>query len=430
MAEIQSGTGETGAGTVGPGRPEHRPERGGGEHEPRARRAGFWRYGLIAILLLAVTGGAWWSRAGGSAPKEPSIGAPPPPQVTVSIPVQRTVAATSGFLGQFSAVDRVEIRAQVGGTLSAIDFKDGQIVHKGDLLFVIDTRPYEIKLAEAKAAIKSAQAKLIVANAELWRAQQLKKTTFGTAENVDQRQGDAQADVAELETAAQSVQDAELDLDYCHVRAPFTGRISNHLVSIGNLVSGSRAGASATTLLTTIVSLDPIYLDFEMSENDYLAFERAHGGGSSLAERVPFRLSDETVATRHGTLDFVDNAIDRSSGTIHARATVSNPDLLLVPGAFARLTLATGKPAPALMLPDSAVIPDQSQSVVMTVKPDGTVVPKIVTVEPMVDGLRVVTHGLLPTDRVVINGLMHAVPGTKVKTEPGSIVANTADGAG
>ena len=409
--------------TLGLHRASDRPER---------RRGGAGRVVAVAVLVALVAGGFWYSRQGGGAGGAQAAGGRPmmpPAVVTVSTPIERVVADRTGFLGQFSAIDRVEIRAQVGGTLSEIHFRDGQIVHKGDLLFVIDTRPYDIKLAQAVASVKSAQARLVLAQAELWRAQQLKKTTFGTAESVDERQGDAAADQAALETAQQSVRDAELDLDYCHVRAPFTGRISNHLVSIGNLVSGSRAGSSATTLLTTIVSLDPIYLDFDMSENDYLAFERAHGG-AALGETVPFRLADETKMTRHGTLDFVDNEIDRSSGTIHARATVPNPDLLLVPGAFARLTLDTGKSAPALMLPDAAVMPDQSQSIVMTVAPDGTVVPKVVVAGPLVDGLRVVRSGLLPTDRVIINGMMHAMPGMKVKAEPGSIASASTQAAG
>ena len=393
----------------------------------RRSRFGIGRVLALAAFVLAGGAGALVLHTGPAHGTAPA--APPPPTVTVSTPLVRTVAARTSFLGQFSAVDRVEIRAQVGGTLSAIRFRDGQIVHKGDLLFVIDERPYQIRLAEAIASVKSAQARLDLANSELWRAQQLKQTQFGTVENVDQRKGEQEAAASALEEAEQAVRDAELDLDYCHITSPFDGRISNHLVSVGNLVSGSRGGTSATTLLTTIVSLDPIHLDFDMSENDYLAFVRAHGSGG-LGETVPFRLSDEDRATRSGTLDFVDNEIDRGSGTIHARATVPNPGLFLVPGEFARLSLATGNAAPALLVPDSAVMLDQSQSLVMTVAPDGTVVPKLVEVGPMIDGLRVIRHGLAPTDRVIIDGVMHAMPGTKVRPESGSIVASAAQSAG
>ncbi len=393
-----------------------------GRAGPRGRAVGG-----IALALALVAGTIILFRPG--VPHGAPPVAPPPASVTVSPPLQRIVAARTEFLGQFSAVDRVEVRAQVGGTLSEIDFRDGQIVHKGDTLFVIDTRPYQIKLAEAAASVKTAEARLALTTSELWRAQQLKHTDFGTAETVDQRQNDQQAAAAALETAQQTVRDAELDLEYCHVTAPFTGRISNHLVSVGNLVSGSRGGTSATTLLTTLVSLDPIHLDFDMSENDYLAFARAHGNGD-LGETVPFRLSDETAATRHGTLDFIDNAIDRSSGTIHARATVPNPGLFLVPGEFARLSLETGRPQHALLVPDSAVMLDQSQSLVLTVAPNGTVVPKMVTVGALVDGLRMVRSGLAPTDRVIIDGAMHAFPGTRVNPQPGTIVASAPTNAG
>ena len=170
--------------------------------------------------------------------------------------------------------------------------------------------------------MRTAEAQSTLAQAELWRAQQLKQTSFGTAENVDQRAAESRVASAAVDTATSNVRNATLDLEYSRVTAPFTGRVSNHRVSVGSLVSGSRAGTSPTTLLTTIVSLDPIYLDFDMSENDYLAFARAHPDGI-LGEEVDFRLSDETKPARHRTLDFIDNAIDRSSGTsTHARSAL------------------------------------------------------------------------------------------------------------
>jgi multidrug efflux system membrane fusion protein len=354
--------------------------------------------GLVAGLALA---GGWVMTRHGNASAAP----PPPmplPAVTVSAPLQRAVGQFAGFLGQFAAVNRVELRAQVGGTLSEIHFRDGGIVHQGDLLFLIDPRPYAIKVAEQEAEIQSAEAKLAFLGSELWRAQELKKTDFGTA-------------------------DSELDIEYAHVTAPFTGRIGEHQVSVGSLVTGSRGGTSGTTLLATLVSLDPIYLDFHMSESDYLAFTQARARRSGpLANRVDFSLGDEDRFDHHGTLDFVDNVIDASSGTILARATVSNPDLSIVPGEFARVRLAVAPPAPALLLPDDAIIPDQSQDLVMTVAPNGTVVPKIVAVGDLRGGLRVIRSGLAPTDRVIIDGLMHAMPGAKVAAETGSIRFDTA----
>ncbi len=346
----------------------------------------------------------------------------PAPAVTVSVPLQREVDTRAGFLGQFSAVNRVELRAQVGGTLTEIHFKDGQIVHKGDLLFVIDPRPYEIKLAQAQAALKTSEARVALANNQLLRATSLKRNEFATQETVDQRTSDQDTSLAAVEDAKARVRDAELDLEYCRVLAPFTGRIGARQVSIGSLVAGSRAATSPTTLLATLVSLDPLYLDFDMSESDFLTFSRERERvGGPLASKVLIGLSDESGFKHEGTLDFIDNALDRSSGTIHARATVPNPNLFLAPGQFARLRVAIAPPTPVYLLPDSAVVPDQSQHLVMTVGPDSTVKPKIVTTGDLRGGLRVIRSGLDPDDRVVIDGLVRAMPGAKVAPQDGTI---------
>jgi RND family efflux transporter MFP subunit len=354
------------------------------------------------------------------------------PVVTVSTPLQHDVDTRMGSLGQFSAIDRVELRAQVGGTLTEIHFKDGQMVRKGDLLFVIDPRPAEIKQAQANAALQTAQARVALANNQLSRASSLRRNEFATQETVDQRTSDQDSAQAAVEDAKARVRDAQLDLEYCRVTAPFSGRIGARQVSIGSLVAGSRAAVSPTTLLTTLVSLDPLYLDFDMSESDYLTFarERARLPGP-LANKVVIGLSDENAFAREGTLDFVDNAIDRSSGTIHARATVPNRDLFLAPGQFARLRVSVAPPSPVLLLPDAAVVLDQSQHLVMTVAADGTVAPKIVETGDLRGGLRVVRSGLEASDRVVIDGLVRAVPGTKVAPQDGAIHYDAAiDGRG
>jgi membrane fusion protein, multidrug efflux system len=366
---------------------------------------------LAAVIVVGVAATVFWLRQkpGPAAPVAEALA----PTVTVSPPTVATIASRTGFLGQFAAVDAVEIRAQVGGVLTEIDFKDGQLVKKGDLLFVIDPRPYEIRLGTANAAVQTAQAQVNLAQVQLWRAQQLKQTNFGTAENVDQRVADLGVANAALQSANSAVRDAQLDLEYCRVTAPFTGRVSSHRVSVGGLVSGSRAGTSPTTLLTTIVSTDPIYLNFDMSENDYLAFARVHPR-DMLSQQVDFRLGDEDKVTRRGTLDFIDNVIDRASGTIHARATAPNPDGFLVPGTFARLSLVTSEPRSSLLVPDTALSLDQSNHVLMTVGADNVVVAKVVTIGDLVNGMRVITSGLEPSDRVVIDGLQRAVPGQKV----------------
>lgn len=377
----------------------------------------------LAVLGLVVAGLViWYAFSFFEKRAQPGAGAPPASHVTVSKPLQQNLDRQLGFLGQFSAVNRVEIRPQVGGTLTEIHFKDGQIVHKGDLLFVIDPRPYEVKLAQANAQLVTAQSRVLLTNAELSRAQSLRKSDFATQETVDQRTSDHSSSQASIDDAKSRIQDAQLDLEYARVTAPFTGRIGARQVSIGGLIAGSRAGVGPTTLLATLVSLDPIYLDFDMSESDYLVFsrEREHAP-KELGDKVVIALSDETDFKRQGTLDFVDNVLDRSSGTIHARATVPNPDLFLAPGQFARLRLAVSPPKPTLMLPDAAVTLDQSQQVVMTLNKDDVVTPKFVQTGDIRGGLRVIRSGLSPDDRVIINGLAHALPGTKVVAEDGAI---------
>jgi RND family efflux transporter MFP subunit len=333
--------------------------------------------------------------------------------VGVSTPVQRDLDTQASFLGQYSAVEKVELRAQVGGTLMEIHFKDGDIVHKGDLLFVIDQEPYQIRMSQAQAQLEAAKARLELATRELIRAQALKATDAGSAENVEQRVAEKLAAQAALDGALAQVHDARFDLDHTRISAPFTGRIGNHQVSVGNLVAGSRGATSPTTLLTTLVSLDPIYLDFDMSEADYNTYLRGHEkhGGK---EKVGISRADSTDFDREGTLDFIDNSLDRSSGTIHARAIVSNGNLQLTPGGFARARLSVAKPAAVLLVPDASVLPDQSSHFVLTVAANGTVSPKEVQIGDLRGGLRVIRSGLAPTDHVVVDAIPLAHPGAKV----------------
>jgi membrane fusion protein, multidrug efflux system len=344
------------------------------------------------------------------------------PQVVVSKPLMQDLDTRLGFLGQFSAVSQVELRGQVGGTLTGIFFKDGDIVRKGDLLFTIDPRPYEITLAEATAQLDVASARLELADRQLDRAKDLEQSNAGSVENVDQRTSDQRAARAAVEDAKARIRDAQFDLDHCRITAPFTGRMGTHLVSVGNLIAGSRTATSPTTLLATLVSLDPIYLDFDMSESDFLAYSkyRGHPKGGHV-QKVEVALGDDNQYARSGVFDFLDNVVDRSSGTIHARATVANSNLVLTPGLFARVRLVVAPPSPTLLVPDSAVLPDQSQHMVMTVSADGTVAPKRVEVGEIRDGLRVIRSGLAPSDRVIVDGLLHAAPGTKVATQDGTI---------
>ncbi|MBN3853407.1 efflux RND transporter periplasmic adaptor subunit [Paraburkholderia sp. Ac-20340] len=386
---------------------------------PAHSRSPRWVGKAIAVaVVVAVAATAWHMRGSHSA----AAAAPPPPPVAISAPLQHDIETRLGFLGQFSAVNRVEIRAQVGGTLTQINFKDGDIVHKGDLLFEVDPEPYQIKLSEASAQLESTNARLALATRELARAQELQRAEAGTVENVDQRVAEQHAAQAAVDNANALVRDAKFDLDRCAIKAPFTGRMGTHLVSTGNLVSGSRAGSTPTTLLATIVSLDPVYLDFDMSENDYAAFQqsRPHPQGP-LADTVNISPTGATGFTRQGTLNFIDNALDRSSGTIHARATIPNADLSLTPGGFARVRLATSAPQPALLVPDAAVLADQTDHMVFVVGPDDVATPKKVEIGDLRGGLRVIRAGLVPTDKVIIDGLPKVRPGAKVSPHAGTI---------
>jgi len=386
-------------------------------------RRGTRRFAWIGVAslaaLAAIAGQRAWQGEG-----QPAAAPPSPPEVTVSQPLLTTVNGTTTFLGQFSAVDSVELRAQVGGKLTAISFRDGQIVTKGDPLFAIDPRPFQIRLDRAVAQLRTAEARSSLANVQLWRAQQLKQTQYGTIENVDQRTADQKSAVAAIETAKAAIRDAELDLEFSQVTAPLTGRIGAHLVSVGNLVSGSREGSSVPTLLATIVSLDPIYLDFDMSEADYRAYQWTHGG-SAPQDEVAISLDGDERFDHHGTLDFIDNAVNRSSGTIRARVTVPNPDLAITPGQFVRLRVPSERPSPALLVPPAAIVPDQSRQVVMTVAADGTVTPKPVEIGGLYRGLRVIRGGLTADDTVVIDGLVRVKPGAKVTPTAGTIAMNS-----
>jgi RND family efflux transporter MFP subunit len=347
-----------------------------------------------------------------------------PPAVTVSQPIRRELAEWDEYTGQFAAKEYVEIRARVSGYLTEIHFADGQIVKEGDLLFVIDPRPYEATLAAARAQLAQANAQVDLATQQLNRSAELRKKDFEPASNYDQRVSDLKVATAATESAMAAIRSAELNVGFTRITAPLAGRISNHQVSVGNLVSGS--DSAATPALTTIVSLDPIYFYFDMSEGDYLTYQRATAAGKLDEARdsspVYVRLTDETEWPRRGLLNFIDNQVDRGAGTIRARATFANSDFFVTPGQFGRIRIAASERYNAILIPDGAVVTDQSRKVVMTVKDDGTVEPKVVRPGPMTDdGLRIIRSGLAPTDRVIINGLVRARPGGKVTPQPGKI---------
>ncbi|HTO82480.1 MAG TPA: efflux RND transporter periplasmic adaptor subunit [Methylomirabilota bacterium] len=381
---------------------------------------------LAVVIVVAAAGGYWYWQNGQPTEPAQAATAPPPPAVTVASPLHQEIVEWDEFTGQFAAVDYVEIRARVSGYLDEIHFTDGQIVSKGDLLFVIDPRPYQIALDSARAQLGEASARLDLANRQLSRAASLRKSDYVAASTYDERAQDVASATAAVETAKAAINAAELDLDFTHVTAPLTGRVGRHEVSLGNLISGGSNGA--TTLLTTIVSLDPIYLNFDVSESDLLAYQRAVASGRLKSPRdqpigVFAHLPDETNWSLQGRLDFLSNQVDRTTGTIRARATFPNPGYLITPGQFGRVRIPASEPYQAILIPDDALVTDQSRKLVLTVDADGTVVPKVVRPGPKYDplGLRIVRDGLDPSDRIIINGLMRARPGAKVTPTPGTI---------
>jgi RND family efflux transporter MFP subunit len=373
-----------------------------------------WRPAAAALAGIVIAGHA----APAQAPQAP-------PAVTVSTPLQKEITEWDEFTGQFAAVDYVEVRARVSGYLTEIHFQDGQMVKQGDLLFVIDPRPYEATLAVAQAQLGQGLAQMDLAQRQLERSADLKNKGFEAVSSYDQRVSDLKVAAAAVESAKATIRSAQLNVEFTRITAAVSGRISNHLVSIGNLVSGGEGGAG-TTLLTTIVSLDPIYFNFDMSEGDYLAYQRATEKGLMKSTRdnsvpVALHLNDEKGWPHEGKLNFVDNQVDRNSGTIRLRAQFPNPDYFLTAGQFGRIRIPGSEPYQAILVPDAAVVTDQSRKIVMVVRDDGTVEPKVVRTGPTYDNLRIIRSGLAPTDRIVIDGLLRARPGAKVTPQPGKI---------
>lgn len=339
--------------------------------------------------------------------------APPPPAVNVAVPLEAEVTDHATFTGRFRAIEQVTIQAHVSGYLSEIHFVDGQMVSAGDLLFVIDPQPFEAAIAQARANVANAQASAELAKLELERGEELVGSGAISRENVDTRQATYESAAAAVAAARAALTSAEVDLSYTRIIAPVTGRISAAEIDIGNLVT---AGSS---VLTSIVSVDPIHFVFDVSEGDYLAYTEAFGTSlqatGELGEvPVTVSLMGENGAGRRGVIDFVDNAFDTATGTIRLRAVVDNSDGRLVPGLFGKLSMPSSRPYQALLIPDRAVMADQSNRMVMVVDKDDTVAPRTVELGPLFDGLRVVISGLKPGERIITDGLLLARPGQKV----------------
>jgi RND family efflux transporter MFP subunit len=343
------------------------------------------------------------------------------PQVTVAPAIERTVTDWDEFTGHFEAINSVEVRPRVGGFIQRVAFVEGATVHQGDVLFVIDPRPYQAEVARAEAVLAQAKTRKQLADMEVDRAQKLVSTQAISREELDARtSGRAEGDAA-IRAAEAALQVARLNLEWTVVRAPISGRVGRAEITTGNVV---QAGPPSPSLLTTIVSLDPIYVYFDTDEQAYLKYMGGTGAGPSGRE-VLVGLANETGFPHEGRLNFVDNRVDGTSGTIRARALLSNPNRLFTPGLFARVRLLGTDRHLATMVQDQAIGTDQDRKFVLVLKNDNTVEYRPVTLGRVIDGLRTVDTGLKPGERVVINGMLRVRPGMKVAATNAAMVAES-----
>ncbi|WP_404334521.1 efflux RND transporter periplasmic adaptor subunit [Sphingomonas sp. MMS12-HWE2-04] len=362
----------------------------------------------VALGLLSACGGGQQQQA------------PPPPEVTVATPLQRDVVDWDDYTGRFVAPEDVEIRPRVNGVITAVYFRDGQDVRSGEALLKIDDRPYRAALAQAQAQVARAQAALTNARGVTARSRQLAAAQAVSKEELESNIAAERTAAADLAAGRAAVSNAQLNLGFTTVRAPFSGRMSDRKVSLGDSV------ADGTTVLTRIVSLDPIWFEFEGAEGFYLknlrqAQRGERGSSRSTANPIDIQLADESEYRWHGKMQFLDNAIDPNSGTIRAHAVVPNPTRFLTPGMFGRARLIGSGTYKAMLIPDEAIVTDQTRRLVYVVGQDGKTVPRPVEVGAKVDGLRIVRAGLAPTDLVILDGLGRLQPGAPVKPKRSQI---------
>ena len=353
--------------------------------------------------------------------------APPPPTVTVSTPLQDSIMIWDEYIGRFEAIERVEVRARVSGYLDKINFKDGQMVEKGDVIFVIDQRPFKVALEEAEANLANVDTRLELAKKEFNRIDGLQHTGAVSQEEYDRRRQELLSAEAAYGSARAAVNAAELDLEFTEVKAPVSGKISQRFISIGNYISG---GSGDGTLLTRIVSMDPIYYSFEASEEQllgYLRSERLGEGKLKLTDPRPIyvKLLDENTFVHQGELNFIDNAVDRSTGTLLGRATFENNDGLLLPGMFGRARFSVEGKQSRLLIPDEIIGSDQANKFVFVVDDSSKVKRKMVETGDLKNQLRIVESGLNKNEKVVINGMAKIRAGIKVNVTEGAISKST-----
>jgi RND family efflux transporter MFP subunit len=364
------------------------------------------RFGAIASVLLFL---AACDEAGSKTAATP----PPPPPVTVAKPVVKDVVERDEFTGRFDSTAWVDVRARVAGYLDSVEFKDGAMVKEGDLLFVIDRRPFQAALAQADASLVSARARLEFARQELDRVERLTRSGNAPERQLDERRQQFLSAQADVNGAQAALTQARLDLGFTEVKAPISGKISRKLVTEGNLVRAN------DTLLTTITAVDPIYFYFDVDERSYLAYERIsrNGGSRQTGYEIMVALADETEPKHKGVVDFIDNRVDQATGTMRGRAVLENKDLLLTPGLFGRILIPASDRYKGVLVPDEAIGADLDRRFVYVVAQDGSVSQKVVRPGPRFDGYRIIRSGLTGDETIIVNGTQRARFG-KITPQP------------
>ncbi|MGK6324765.1 efflux RND transporter periplasmic adaptor subunit [Sphingomonas sp. DT-51] len=346
--------------------------------------------------------------------------------MTVAVPLQRDVVDWDEYVGRFQAIEDVELRPRVSGTIDRVLFADGQTVRKGEAVFVIDPRPYAAALAQAQAQVARARASLVNARSEFTRANSLLGASAISREEFEQKQATVGTAAADVAAAEANVRNARLNLDFATVRAPTAGRISDRRVSAGNYATAGE------TVLSRVVSTDPMWFSFEGAESLYLKYMRqakagTRGSSRTAANPVDIQLADEAGYRWKGSMSFVDNTIDTNSGTIRAHAVVRNPDGFLTPGLFGRARLLGSGHYRAMLVPDEAILTDQTRKLVYVVGGDGKAQSKPVETGPLVQGLRVIRTGISPRERVVVEGMTMIQPGAVVDAQQIQLKPRAAD---
>jgi multidrug efflux system membrane fusion protein len=373
--------------------------------------------GVGAVLSLAAAttliDGSNGAKAGASAATEPA--AIPVSVATVKL---QDVTTWQEFSGRLEAVDRVDLRSRVAGAIQSVNFREGALVKKGHVLVTIDPAPFEATVAQAKAQVSAAEARVELTKLELDRGRKLVASRTVSQSDLDQRMSAYHEATASLRSAEAALQSAELDLGYTEIRAPIEGRIGKHQVTVGNLV----AAGAGSPVLTTLVSVDPIYVGFDVNEEIVarILSELPSGAtGERATENIPVEMETEgDSAPIRGRLQFIDNRVDAASGTVQLRAVFDNPDGLLLPGQFVRVRIGQPKPEPQLLISERAVGTDQDKKFVLVVDPQNKLDYRRIVLGDWADGLRIVRTGLKPGDRIVVNGLQHVRPGAVVAPEP------------